>query len=139
MVEQRFALRLACSYESPDNRVAGVAAQIHDQGEWQPFVPALGTPGFQLFLYALLTCQHTSFRLNCAERQLVLASAEGSLDLVTDRDWKIQRMQVRFAGRLAAGAATRDDIDYIAARMAHCPVSSNLYPVPERDTRVELA
>jgi hypothetical protein len=59
--------------------------------------------------------------------------------VVTDADWVIQRMQVRFAGRLDRGTPTQETIDYIVERMSHCPVSANLKLITERETRVELA
>ncbi len=139
MSERRFQLRLACRYQQPDNTVSELTVEIFDDEAWKPLELDLLSPGFQMFLSAAFSCQHLYFRTNCAERGLALASAEGELEVATDREWVIQRMQVSFAGRLASGIPTREAIDYIAERMGHCPVSANLKPIAERETRVELA
>ena len=36
-----------------------------------------GSAGFLIFVYAVLNCQHMYMRLNCAERGLLLDTAEG--------------------------------------------------------------
>jgi uncharacterized OsmC-like protein len=139
MSERRFRLRLACRYGRPDNKIAELAVEIFEGDGWKPFELNLLSPGFQMLLSAAFSCQHLYFRTNCAERGLVLDSADGELEVVTDRDWVIERMHVRFAGRLRSGTPTQEAIDYIVERMGHCPVSANLKPVAERETRVELA
>jgi uncharacterized OsmC-like protein len=138
MSERRFRLRLACRYSRPDNTIAELAVEICEDGDWKPFELTLLSPGFQMFLSAAFSCQHLYFRTNCAERGLVLDSADGELEAVTGPDWVIQRMHVRFAGRLLSGDPTQGAIDYIVERMGHCPVSANLKPIAERETRVEL-
>ena len=132
-------MRLSCRYEPPDNKLGELKVEIFEDEAWKPFKLDLLSPGFQMFLSAAFSCQHLYFRTNCAERGLVLDSAEGELEVVTDWDWGIERMRVRFAGHLASGNPTQDAIDYITERMGHCPVSINLKPIAERDTRVELA
>lgn len=139
MSDRRFQLRLSCSFQQPDNQIGKLGVEILEDGNWKPFELGLRSPGFQMFLCALFSCQHLYFRTNCAERGLVLDSAAGELEVVTDRDWVIQRMKVRFVGGVAGGAPTQEVIDYIAERMGHCPVSANLKTIAERDTRIELA
>ena len=138
MSDRRFRMRLGCRYAPPDNKLAELAVETFEDEAWKPFEPDLLSPGFQVFLSAAFSCQHLYFRTNCAERGLVLDSAEGELEVVTDRDWVIRRMQVRFVGRLASGTPTQEAIDYIVERMGHCPVSANLKPIAEHQTRVEL-
>ena len=138
MGEKRFQLRLACRYQQPDNRIDRLAVEIIDGDAWKPFELDLLSPGFQMFLAAAFSCQHLYFRVNCAELGLVLESAEGELEVLADRVWEIQRLRVRFVGRLSAGSPTREAVDYIVERMGHCPVSANLKPIAERETRVEL-
>jgi uncharacterized OsmC-like protein len=139
MSDRRFQLRLACRYDQPDNKISEFTVEIREDEAWKPFELDLFSPGFQMFLSAAFSCQHLYFRTNCAERGLILESAEGEFEVVTDRDWVIQGMQVRFAGRLASGTPSEEVIDYIVERMGHCPVSANLKPIAERETRVELA
>lgn len=139
MSEKRFQLRLACRYGSSDNEIADLQVEIFESGAWRPLELSLHERGFQMFLSALLNCQHRYFKVNCAERGLLLTSAEGLLEVVTNADWEIKRLRVRFAGRLAAGSPTPDAIDYIVERLGHCPVSSNLKPIPERQAEVVLS
>lgn len=139
MSQRTFPMRLRCRYEGSDNTPAGLEVEHQVEGAWQPFDLGVRTPGFEIFVYAVLTCQHMYFRVNCAERGLVLASAEGDILAATDGDWTLQTLAVHFSGRLARGTPTDDDIQYIAARMRQCPVSRNLRDVSGASTRVELA
>ena len=77
-------------------------------------------------MYSVWVCQHTYFRLNCAERDLVLAGADGDLELYTDDDWHIQRVVVSITGHLERGEPSADGVAYIKERMAVCPTSVNL-------------
>ena len=139
MSARTFRMRMQCDYQGSDNSVVrlGVEHQVEDR--WEPLELGLQSPGFEIFVYAVFTCQHLYFRVNCAERGLQLESAQGSIEIGVADDWRMQSLAVNFSGRLVAGVPAADDIDYIAARMQQCPVSCNLSPVAGATTRVELA
>jgi hypothetical protein len=131
-------MRVQCTYEGDNNAVARLEVEHQAEGRWQPLALDLTTPGFDIFVYAVFTCQHLYFRANCAERGLMLSSAEGRIVIGADGDWTMESLEVHFAGRLGRGEATREDIDYIVARMEQCPVSRNLRKVPDSRTTVTL-
>jgi len=139
MSERSFQMRLVCRYADPDNSVAELSVEQLLEGDWQPLNLHLRSPGFQVFVYAILTCQHMYFRSNCAERGLVLESAEGAVEVLTSQDWVMRRLRVRFTGRLQSGIPSEQSIQYIAGRMAQCPVSINLKPVPDTVIQVDFA
>ena len=138
MNERRFQLRMSCRYEDPDNSIVDLEAEVLVKRRWEALDPGLRTPGFLLFAYTILTCQHTYFRTNCTERGFRLAEANGSIDLLTGEDWILRKLHVRFDALLKSGAPTRQDVDYIAGRMRQCPVSKNLVEVPDIRTRVRF-
>ena len=138
MSERTFTMRLKGMYEGDGNTVAGLEVEHKVDGQWQPLDLGPGSPGFDIFTYAVLTCQHMYFRVNCAERSLLLDSAEGSIVIGADADWKIEILQVHFSGRLRSGQASPEDIGYIISRMKQCPVSRNLREVPGAETTVIL-
>jgi hypothetical protein len=86
----------------------------------------------------VFTCQHRFFHVNCAERKLVLNSAEGNIVIGADKDWNMETLQVHFSGQLGSGQASPDDIDYIVSRMQQCPVSRNIREVPDTESTVTL-
>ena len=138
MNEHSFRLRLFCRYEDPDNSIADLEVEVLADGRWEALDLNAQTPGFLLFVYTILTCQHRYLRMNCAEKGLQLESAGGSIDLLAGEDWCVQKMHIRFDVRLKSGAPTREDVDYIVARMEQCPVSINLRMFPDARTEIFL-
>jgi uncharacterized OsmC-like protein len=138
MNERSFRLRQVCRYEDPDNSISDIEVEVLADGQWEPLDLNVHTPGFLLFVYTILTCQHRYLRTNCAEMGLRLESAGGSIDLLASEDWCIRKMHIRFDVRLKSGVPTRDDLDYIVARMEQCPVSNNLKAVPDARTEIFL-
>jgi len=136
MSDRHFQLRLHCRYAQPDNAIAGLQVEQHTVDGWRPFVLNQLTPGFDIFVYSMLTCQHTYFRLNCAERGLQLTGADGEVELSTDEDWNLQRLRVAVNAQLAGGEPDQATLDYIKQRMLQCPVSKNTRPIA--DTEVSL-
>lgn len=136
MADREFQLRLHARYAQPDNAVAELRVEQRVTGQWQPFQVHNLTPGFDIYVYAMLVCQHTYFRLNCAERGLQLVQADGEILLVADQDWQLQRQHVHFEAQLVAGEAQEADIACISERMQQCPVSKNTRAVA--DSRVVL-
>lgn len=133
-----FQMRMLCRYEGSDNAVAALSVEHRVADQWQPLELGLRTPGFDIFVYALLTCQHMYFRVNCAERGLVLDSAEGAIEVAADDGWAMTVLAVKFSGRVSRGTPAAGDIDYIVSRMKQCPVSRNVRDVAGASTTVEL-
>ncbi len=123
MSDRSFQMRLGCRYEDPDNTVGDLRVENLEEGEWRDLDMNTRSPGFLVFVYAVFTCQHLYFRANCAERGLMLESAEGAIDVATTEDWALTRLRVHFNGRLKSGTPSSDDIDYIVGLMKQCPVS----------------
>lgn len=138
MNERSFRLRLSCRYEDPDNSVADLDVEVLADGRWESLDLNVHTPGFLLFVYTIFTCQHRYLRTNCAEKGLRLESASGSIDLLASEDWFVLKMHIRFDVRLKSGTPTREEVDYIVARMEQCPVSINLKEIPDSRTEVFL-
>ena len=138
MSERTFNMRLKSTYEGTTNTIASLAVEHRVKEEWQTLDLGITSPGFDIFVYAVFTCQHLYFRSNCAERKLLLNSAEGDIIIGADRDWNMETLQVHFSGRLGSGQASQDDIDYIVARMQQCPVSRNIREAPDAEATVTL-
>jgi hypothetical protein len=131
-------MQLECRYEQPHNTVSGLRVKNRVKGVWEDFELSFAQPGFLIFVYAILNCQHMYMRTNADERGLVLASSTGSIDVLADSDWVVQKLHVRFEARLNSGKPSPDDVDYIVDRMQHCPVSVNLAGIGDSRTRVEF-
>ena len=138
MSERNFNMRMKTIYEGDSNTIARIEVDNKVDNQWQPLDLGLTTPGFDIFVYAVFTCQHMYFRVNCAERNLQLESAEGSIDIGTDNGWNMDTLRVHFTGELRSGQASPDDIDYIVSRMRQCPVSINLQKVTNAESTVIL-
>lgn len=138
MSKRNFSMRLKSAYEGDTNTVSRLEVEHRIDGQWRPLDLGLTSPGFDIFVYAVFTCQHMYFRVNCAERGLVLNSAEGSIAVGADEDWNMETLRVHFSGHLGSGEAGPDDIDYIISRMKQCPVSKNIREVPDTGSTVIL-
>jgi hypothetical protein len=138
MSDRQFRLRLHCGYEQPGNAVAHVMVQKQTQEGWEEFTLNTLSPGFEIFVYAVFTCQHTYFRTNCAEQGLLLAEAQGEIELVADADWNLVRSSVSFDARLLQGEAGEAVVNYIVERMRQCPVSRNIRDIPDNQTRISF-
>ena len=138
MSERNFNMRLKSTYEGNNNVIASLEVEHRVKDQWQPLDLGVASPGFDIFVYAVFTCQHRFFHVNCAERKLVLNSAEGNIVIGADKDWNMETLQVHFSGQLDSGQASPDDIDYIVSRMQQCPVSRNIREVPDSESTVTL-
>ena len=138
MTQRVFQMRLECRYQRPDNSVAELRVQLFEKGAWADFELDFQQPGFLIFVYAVLNCQHLYMRTNAAERGLLLDSARGCIEVAADSDWVMQKLHVHFQARLQSGAPAAGDIDHIVDRMQHCPVSINLREVADSLTTVEF-
>jgi len=138
MSKHVFELRLGCTYADPDNSVDQLTVDVLNEDGWESLDINTGSPGFLLFNCALFSCQHLYFRANAAERGLMLASSKGKLKITADSEWKIEFLHIDFIGRLKSGAPDQAAIDYIIGRMGHCPVSSNLSAIENRQISVSF-
>ena len=137
--ERSFNMRLKCHYQGDANEVSSLEVEHKVEDEWVPLDLGLATPGFDIFVYAIFTCQHRFFRVVCAERKLMLNSAEGNITIAADKDWHMETLQVHFSGQLNSGQSSADDIEAIVSRMKQCPVSRNLAAIPHVESTVSLA
>ena len=138
MAKRKFTMRLLCTYKDPDNTIDNLNVDVLTQDGWKPLDLSVTSPGFQIFVYSVFTCQHMYFRVNCAERGLILEKSEGSIMLATDREWNITTLHVDFVGELKRGLVNQDDIDYIAERMQQCPVSKNTREIADSITAISF-
>jgi hypothetical protein len=138
MSEREFSMRLKSTYEGDANTVSRLEVEHKVDGEWKPLDLGIESPGFDIFVYSIFTCQHMYFRANCAERGLLLDCAEGSIFIGAGNDWELATLQVNFSGQLGSGQASQDDIDFIVSRMKQCPVSRNIREIPDAISTVTL-
>ncbi len=126
MSQHRFQLRAAFAYSGEDNQIDHISARVLTDGGWAALELNLATPGFLIFVYSFLVCQHTYFRANSTESDLQLDRVEMELLLVAGDDWRIESIDLRVDARLRGGEITAEKRDYIESRMRRCPVSINL-------------
>lgn len=126
MIDRIFNLRLNCTYEGTENKIEKLSIEVLNDNKWGTLSLSIRSPGFLLFISGLFSCQHLYMRTNSAERNLILASTTGDLEVVTDENWCIKNAAITFNAKLQSGSPTEDDINYITGRMKHCPVSTNL-------------
>ena len=138
-MKRHINMRLRSAYEGEKNAITVLEVEHEVDQQWGPLELSALSPGFDVFVYAMLDCQHTFFRINCAERKLLLKRAEGSIQVITDKDWHLEDIQVQFSGLLDGGQASSEDIDYVVAGMEKCPVSRNLKMPAAAHTAVRLA
>ncbi len=139
MANRHFKLRLRCRYRGDNNEPADTAVEVWTKEQWQPLNIDVATPGFLLFVYTILTCQHMYLRANAAERNLMLDAGEGAIHVVASNDWELRSIDVGFDVKLKSGEPSADDIEYITGRMLVCPVSKNLGEGVEKQTQVRFA
>ena len=139
MSERNFSMRLKSSYDKDTNAVASLEVEHRVGDQWQPLDLNAASPGFDIFVYAIFACQHRFFRVNCAERHLLLSSAEGSIAIGADQSWNMEFLKIHFSGQLRSGKLAPGDIDYIVSRMKQCPVSLNIREVPDTESTVTLS
>ena len=136
MADHVFELRAAFRYSGEDNKIDRLQAEVLTGDGWRELQIGNDSPGFLIFVYAFLICQHTYFRANSGESGLLLERAGLDLFMRCDGDWKIDQVKVRIKAALRAGNADSASIDYIKQRMRLCPVSVNLKE--PQDYRIEL-
>jgi len=131
-----FQMLLHCNYEKDENDIVQQNVEHLVDDNWEELSLSTASPGFDIFMYAMLTCQHMYFRNNAAEYGLVLNKSEGLITVITDEHRSIQSLHVDFKGKLKKGIASVDMVDSIVARMNLCPVSINLKDISDRKLTV---
>ena len=137
MSEHDFQLRMQVEYSQPDNAIAAIQVQKYLDGGWQDFALDNLSPGFEIFVYSMFSCQHTYFRLNAAEQGVDMARAHARIELGADAQWMIEHLRLEFQARVSAGSPSDDITAYIVERMHQCPVSKNTRGV--QDAIVKLS
>ena len=127
---------LHCHYTGDENDIDQKTVEHLVDDEWQELTLSTDSPGFDIFLYAILTCQHMYFKNNAAEYSLIMDSSEGLITVIADENRSIQSLHVDFKGKLKKGIADTETINSITARMDLCPVSINLKDILDRKTTV---
>lgn len=136
MNDLTFQMLLHCNYTNDENDIDQQVVENLVDDNWQELALSNNSPGFDIFMYAILTCQHMFFRSNAAEYGLVLSSSEGLMTIIADENRSIRSLHVDFKGKLKKGIAKAEMVDSIVARMELCPVSINLKDILDRKTTV---
>lgn len=131
MSDHPFQLRASFDYSGDNNNIDQINAQIWSDDVWNNLEICNSSPGFLIFVYSFLICQHTYFHANCGERGLLLDHAGVELDLRAGEDWKIQQVKVGIDAKSRGASPDRATIDYIEGRMRQCPVSVNMQEPPD--------
>ena len=131
-----FQMILRCNHTGDENDISHLAVEHLVDGDWQELTLSTDSPGFDIFMYAILTCQHMYFKNNAAEYGLIMNSSEGFITVIADEHRSIQSLHVDFKGKLKKGVANTEMINSIAARMNLCPVSINLKDFSDRKITV---
>ena len=127
-----------CRYKDDNNEVDSLHVEHLVNDEWQTLDLNIYSPGFDVFLYAILTCQHMYFKNNAAEFGLILDSSEGLVTLIADSHRNIKTLDVEFKGKLKKGDITEEAVTTITARMKLCPVSINLREIPHTTVKASF-
>lgn len=127
-----FQMLLKCHYTGDNNDVDQLHVEHLVEDNWQQLDLNIKSPGFDIFMYAILTCQHMYFKNNAAEYGLVLDSSEGLITVIADDHRSIESLHAEFSGKLKKGTADNETRKLIAGRMELCPVSINLKDIPDR-------
>jgi uncharacterized OsmC-like protein len=138
MSKHIFNLRMAVDYGPTENEITSLEVDVLNDNEWETLDLNTKTPGFLIYVYSILTCQHMFLRTNATERKLAFRSSRAELMVEASEDWFLEKVYVKFIVKLATGEANDDDNDYIVSRMQQCPVSKNLPQGIDIDTSVEF-
>jgi uncharacterized OsmC-like protein len=138
MSDFTFQMLLECRYTGDKNAIDQLNVEHLVDDEWQKLDLDIHSPGFDIFMYAILTCQHMYFKNNASEYGLVLDSSEGLITVIADDHRSIESLHVEFKSKLKKGEATDDVVNAITARMQLCPVSLNLKHISDSKIAVSF-
>jgi len=129
---------LRCQYSGDENAIDQLDVEHLVDDTWQELDLNIRSPGFDIFMYAILTCQHMYFRNNAAEYGLSMKSSEGLITVIADEHRSIESLHGEFKGTLKKGTATDEITSSITARMSLCPVSINLKEIADKKINVSF-
>lgn len=132
MSDFTFQMLLKCHYEGDKNEVGQLHVEHLVDDNWQELDLNIYSPGFDVFMYAIITCQHMYFKNNATEYGLIMDSSEGLVTVIANEHRSIEALHAEFKGKLKSGHADVEMVKSIAARMALCPVSINLKEIPDK-------
>ena len=138
MNDLTFQMLLHCHYSGDENTIDQLQVEHLVDDNWEKLDLNIHTPGFDVFTYAILTCQHMYFRNNATEYGLVLSSSEALITIITDKHRSIETLNVEFNGKLKSGKVTKEMVNSIAARMHLCPASINLKDITNNHISVNF-
>ncbi len=90
MNDLTFQMLLHSNYIDDDNNIDQLHVEHLVDDNWQELDLNIYSPGFDIFMYAILTCQHTYFKSNAAKYDLVLDSSEGLITVIADKHRSIR-------------------------------------------------
>ena len=127
-----FQMLLKSHYKGDENDIDQLHVEHLVEDNWQELDLDIKSPGFDIFMYAILTCQHMFFKNNAAEYGLILDSSEGLITVIADEHRSIESLHADFKGKVKKGTTNAEIEKSITARMELCPVSINLKDIPDR-------
>jgi hypothetical protein len=133
-----FQMLLHCQYSGDENQIDSLHVEHLVDNEWQDLKLDIYSPGFDVFIYGILTCQHMYFRNNATEYGLSMSSAEALITIVTDEHRSIESLFSEFTGQLVKGTADIEKVKSITARVGLCPATINLKDIPVKNIEVSF-
>ncbi len=131
-----FQMIMRCQYSGDQNKVDSLHVEHLVDDEWRELILDTYSPGFDVFIYSILSCQHMFFRNNSTEYGLVMTSAEALITIVTDKHRSIESLHSEFTGQLKKGAADIEKVKSITARVGLCPATINLKEIADKKITV---
>ena len=131
-----FQMIMRCHYSGDENRLDNLYVEHLVNDEWQELKLDTYSPGFDVFIYSILSCQHMFFRNNSTEYGLAMDSAEALITIVTDEHRSIESLHAEFTGKLKMGTADVEKVKSITARVGLCPATINLKEIADKKITV---
>jgi uncharacterized OsmC-like protein len=133
-----FQMIMRCHYSGDKNKVESLHVEHLVDDEWQELILDTYSPGFDVFIYSILSCQHMFFRNNATEYGLSMTSAEALITIVTDEHRSIESLHSEFTGKLIKGTADIEKVKSITARVGLCPATINLKEIADKKITVNF-
>ena len=112
-----FQMLVKSLYKGELNEIDELHVEHLVDDNWQELDLNIKSPGFDIFMYAILTCQQMFFKNNAAEYGLILESSEGLITVIADKHRSIDSLHVDFNGKLKKGTPNDEMLKSITARM----------------------
>ena len=131
-----FQMIMHCYYSGDENTVDRLHVEHLVDDEWQELKLDTYSPGFDVFIYSILSCQHMFFRNNSTEYGLSMDSAEALITIITDEHRSIESLHAEFTGKLKKGTPETEKVKSITARVGLCPATINLKEIADKKISV---